>query len=617
LNHIGPALFEVLLLLSLALVLGALAERLRQSAVVGYLLAGMALGPFRDVIVPEGDPIHAVAELGVALLLFTIGLELSWSELLRLGRRPLIAGSTQILGTIAVVAALGAAFGLALAAAVALGAVVCVSSTACTMRELIVRGEFDAQHGRLAVGVLLLQDVAIVPLTLLISVLARGGGGEAGILYPLFRDVVVCALFLGALLVVGNHLLPRLLSLESMRGNRELPILFAIAVALAASIGALQLGISPALGAFVAGIGLGGSPFATQVRADVGPLRTLFLTLFFGSVGMLADLQWIFAHLPLVGAAVVAGVVIKLATAWLGGVLAGAGHRHAFAAGACLANIGEFSFVLAGLAYLGAAGSRGSADGHGPADEASASTALFSDDVYQLVVAVTIATLLATPYLVRSAPRLGERVRDLINRAPGEAGAAGTQRQASAAGERQTPDVLVVGYGPAGRAVALAERGRGHRVVVLDLNRTLVEKARQDGLEAHVGDAALADVLEHHHAGGWDAAVITLPDHRAVRRVIRGLRGLQPELPVAARARYSRYAASLRREGAEPVVDEEEMVGLRLADAVRDAFEHNRPDRKTPAPSGASSAASPNADGEAEAGGESDLDSDRRADGPR
>ena len=239
--------------------------------------------------------------------------------------------------------------GMTWRASIAVGAMIAMSSTAGVLRVLRDRGELDSVHGRYALGILLVQDIAVVPLVLLVTVL---GGSKSGadVAWQLGRSALYGAGLVLVFMVVINRLLPRLLIGWSLWRNRELLLLLAVVTAIGSAWAAHALGLSAALGAFVAGVLLADSPFATQIRADIGGLRTLFVTLFFASIGMLGHPQWTAAHWPLVLATVAAVVVGKAAVAGVSVRLFGGSMKGAAAAGLCLGQIGEFSFMLAGVA---------------------------------------------------------------------------------------------------------------------------------------------------------------------------------------------------------------------------------------------------------------------------
>lgn len=534
-------LLGVLTLLGLAWVLGAVAERLRQNAIVGYLLAGMVLGPHALHWVQSEEQMEILGELGVSLLLFTIGLEFSWPRLRRLGKVALLGGTMQVIATLGVGALIALAFGLAMKTAIVVGAMIALSSTACVLRMLSERAEMDSQHGRGALGVLLLQDIAVVPLVLMTGLFAEGG--TAGEMAKAAATTLGLAIVLiGALWVMFNYVVPWVLGTRIMRKNRELPLLLGVITALGATVAAHEFKISPALGAFTAGLLLGSSPFAVQVQSDVSGLKTLLVTLFFAAVGMYADPEWMAAHWWQI--LVVLGVIVIGKTAIIWGVLSvlRVRSRSALATGLTLAQIGEFSFVLA----------------------KAAQGSVLSDDLFKLMVSATIVSLVLTPYLVMLASRLS------VARDPG-AGERSAGRAGSDAGDGgdDRPLVVVVGFGPAGQTVTRSLVKRNARVIVVDLNPRIAQLAAAEGAEGHHGDASHAEILEHAGMERASAIVVTAPDPRLTIMIVQQARAIGPQAKIVARARYSIWHDRIRDAGAETVIDEEKGMGRRLAASTR------------------------------------------------
>ena len=424
-----------------------------------------------------------------------------------------------------------------------------LSSTACVLSVLQGRAENESPHGRAATGILLMQDVAVLPLTLAVTALASGGTfGSA--MFDLGKTALFAALLVGAFLLLFNVVVPRLLNLREWARNREFPILLAVILALGSTALAHAVGVSPAIGAFLAGVLLAASPFAVQIRADVASLRTALVTLFFASVGLLADPAWAVAHLPLVlgvtllvllGKALVVGGVLSLPVAGLRQA-----PGVAFATGLCVAQVGEFSFVLAGVAAAGA-------------------SPLLDEPAFKLILSVTVLTLLVTPYLISVAPGLaGWLQRVLPHTDWGEL---------SAAEGGAVPKLLVIGFGPAGQRVAAdALEDFPNDVGVLDLNPKAVKTAERYGLPVRIGDATQEEVLLHSGLRQVEAVVITLPDPAIVRRVVEMCRTVCPQVNIVARSRYHAYRWEMMLAGAETVVDEEEEVGRRLAHEARRAL---------------------------------------------
>jgi CPA2 family monovalent cation:H+ antiporter-2 len=536
-------LFDILLLLSTALALGIVCEWLRQSPILGYLAAGTLMGPNALQYISSADEVSALAELGVAMLLFTIGLEFSWHRLRRLGIAALGGGTAQVVVTMGLGAAVALLLGMTTRTALVIGAIVALSSTACVLRLLVSRAEIESIHGRHALGILLVQDVAVVPLVLLVSVL--GGEGTIGQVGIAAVKALGGALGLVLLLsVLIKWVVPLVLRSDSMQRNRDLPILLAIVTGLGSAWGSHRLGLSPALGAFVAGMLLATSPFSTQVRADIASIRTLLVTLFFSSIGMLGDPLWFVQNLPAVLTLVAALILGKACIVWVILRLFRLSHANALATGLCLGQVGEFSFVLA-------AASRGT---------------LIDDNLFALVISATITTLFLTPYLVAFGPRLSvvivsrlHRIR-LINRVV-DAGAADQPLPGSF--------LIIIGFGPAGQVVGQALEPRAGRVSVIDLNPAMIQRAHQLGMKGHIGDAMHADMLEHAGLTSATAVVVTIPDPASALVIVELIRSIAPDVYIIARARYHRFLAELQAGGAHEVIDEERLVGARLATRLR------------------------------------------------
>ena len=563
---------DVLILLVAALLLGTLAEQLRQSAILGYLLAGMIVGPKVLGFVGSSEQVEVIAELGVALLLFTIGLEFSIRRLRRLGTVALLGGSLQVVITLLAAAALAMLMGLDPRASLAVGAIVALSSTACVLRVLVDRTALDSIYGRNALGILLLQDVAVIPLMLMMAALSGSSLKSGGLM--LLRTVALGAVLIGLFYFLFNLVVPRLLHNRRWVVNRELPILLAIVVALGAVVAAHRVEISPAMVAFIAGVLLGESPFAVQIRADVSSVRTLLLTVFFASIGLMGDPIWVMDHWILVAgtvAAIVVGKVLIISTiVRLLRMTAGL----AVATGLCLAQVGEFSFVLAAIAHPCP-----------PLEDVGVQ--LINEDIFNLIISAMIVTLFLTPLLVTAAPHAVNWIEVWCNRrttwkySRSTAGDRASTRFVALETERSSigpPDerdesqgkIFIIGFGPAGQSVAQALLSQ-HRqqIIVIDLNARNTAMAQGQGLAAQLGDASHRDVLEHaqiHRAG---AIVITVPDPQVSRTIIYHCKYLAPSAAIVVRSRYHVLVWELQSAGALEVVDEEENVGLRLAAETR------------------------------------------------
>lgn len=546
-SGVWEGVFQLFALLAAALVIGMLFERFGQSAILGYLIAGMVLGPQVLGVVSRDSGVPVIAELGVSLLLFTIGLEFSARRLLRLGPVASLGGSLQVVATLFLSTGLAMLFGQDLKASLCLGSAVALSSTACVLRLLTDRSEIDSVHGRTALGILLLQDIAVVPLVLFVTMLA-GGGGPSEMIFGLGKAVGLIVAMVAGFRILAGWVIPSVMRQLSLSRDRELLVLLAVVLATGSALAAHALELSPALGAFIAGMMLAESPFSTQIRADVGGLRILFVTLFFASVGMLGDPVWIAGNFPAViglTALIIAGKALVVALVARAFRLPA---RYALATGLALAQVGEFGVVIAGIAKSGG---------------------VLEDEPFRLLVSATLLTLFSTPLLVRIARPAGRRLEDWLMRS----------RKATTDGDAHTnpsPDsrlVFIIGFGPAGQRVATdLDQMENISCLVIDLRPANIDLAKSMGLHAVLGDATHLEFLIHQGIEQADAAIITVPDHRTVVRLVGSIRQLGDDIAIVARARYHAFTDEVIEAGASVTVDEEQVTGRRLIAATREVL---------------------------------------------
>ncbi len=527
---------DVVILLFVALFLGIVSERLKQNAIIGYLLAGLLLGPSGAGWVRSVEEVRTLAELGVALLLFTIGTEFSLKRLRELGRLATLGGTLQVLATGVSVALISAWLGLPISESVAVGAVLSVSSTTVVLRVLLDRAELDSAHGRNALGILLLQDLAIVPLVLLMSLIGKGAGGWVSLGHLGLR-LSAGVVLIAAIYAAGRRFYPHLLRFASAQSNRELPVILSVAICLGTTYASHAVGLSPMLGAFAGGILIAESPFAEQVRADLGALRAVFVTLFFTSAGMLAVMP---SGAGLVNLVLLVLAILGIKTLW-GGVVVRLFHqsnRVALATGLVLAQIGEFSFVVL---------------------QAGSQEGVISDSTFQMVQAASVTTLLLTPYLIVAASHVARTVAGISARAREE----GMSPAVVNEGGDNNGSVIVVGYGPAGRNVVRQIRSAGVPVVILEMNPRASGPHSSD-VPIKFGDATRSEILRHVRLGEARALIVTVPDPKTAELIIRQARLVAPHVVIYARARYRNFASQLKQAGADHIVDEEGLVGDRL-----------------------------------------------------
>ncbi len=508
---------DLVLVYAVALALIIVAGRLRIPPVIALILAGVVSGPSALEFIESAEEVDQLAEVGIVLLLFTVGLDFPVGELRRIWKSVIAGGALQVGLTAAVVTPFAQALGLGLRPAIFVGLFLALSSTAIVLRELGRYNRLDSPAGRITTGVLLFQDLAVVLLLLAAPILAGavrlnavpGVLGRAG-------------LALVSILAVGRLVLPALFRLVTASGQREaFPLAVLVASVGTAVLGA-ALGVSMALGAFLAGLVLAGSEFSHQAHAEVRPLRDLLTSLFFISLGMLIDISAFAQNVPIVVAIAMAAVLLKAAVAGVSLRLASTPMRVAAISSLALAQVGEFSFVLGRDALeLG----------------------VLSTDTWQLLLPASILTMLAAPTLVAFGPAAAEWLRP--------AGAPGVPADAAREGH-----VLVLGFGVGGRLVAAALREFGTPYHILDLNGGAVREARAAGLPISYGDGTLLDTLEAFGAARARAVVVVLSDPDAAMKVVRTMKGLAPQTPVLVRARYRLEAMRLQEAGAIAVAEE-------------------------------------------------------------
>lgn len=531
----GPFLYQTVVLLGAAVGVVLLSHRLRIPTVVGLLLTGILIGPSGLGWIDSVEEVELLAEIGVALLLFVIGLELSFGQLRDLKRPFLLGGSVQALLTLGAAAAWAWAWGASAPEAAFFGFVAILSSTAMVLKIYADRRETESPQGRLVLSILLFQDLLIVPLIVVTPLLAGTTGGSPLDLASRFGLALAV---IGAVFVGARWVLPRLLHLLVGTRTREVLVLGALAICLSMAWLTYELGFSLALGAFLAGLLVSESEYSHQVIADVGPFRDVLTSVFFVSVGMLVDLDAAGALLPSILGTAAVLVVLKALAAAAAVKILGFPARIATIVGLGLAQIGEFSFVLL---------------------EVGRSSGLLADRGFQLLLSVAVLTLAVTPALIRVAPAAGR----LWNRLPRRRGPESAEEVLDAE-EAPRGHVVVVGFGAAGRILSRVLAEVRIPYVVVELNSETVRRGRREGLPILYGDATRREVLE---AAGIERAgmvVFVISDPWALERAVGLCRRLNPEIRILVRTRRVAEIERLRASGADEVIAEEFETGIEL-----------------------------------------------------
>jgi CPA2 family monovalent cation:H+ antiporter-2 len=523
-------LADLILTYAVALLLVVTLARARVPTIVAFMLAGVVAGPSGIRIISTPEEVEMLAEIGIVLLLFTVGLDFSLAAIRLIWRTILTAGALQIAGTAALVAAtLALLLRVPVQLAIFIGLFVALSSTAIVLKGLAERNELASPHGRLTVGILLLQDLAIVVLLLLVPILS-GKTPLSAAPMALGRALLAIVFVAGA----SRVLLPALLRFVTASRRREaFPLAILVASVGTAWLGSL-IGLSMAVGAFLAGLMLAESEFSHQAYAEVRPVRDVLSGLFFISLGMLIDLPAVMAQLPLVLGVALAIIVGKASVATGSLAASMSPIRIAIIAGIGLAQVGEFSFILG---------------------RAGVEAGLLPSAMWQTLLGASIATMVATPTLLAVAPSVAswlstDRSRQLGDRSAGI--------------PPLSNHVIVLGFGIGGRLVARSLRDLGVPYLILELNGATVRRAMAQGERIFYGDATSPVSLQ---AAGIDEAVAIvslLSDPDAAERMVKAAREISPTLPIVVRTRYRAEADRLQARGATVAVAEELEASLEV-----------------------------------------------------
>jgi monovalent cation:H+ antiporter-2, CPA2 family len=508
-----PLLPELVVIVLVGVAASLLLSKLRLPSAAGLLLAGAVVGPFGLGLVKESKAIEVLAEVGVVLLLFTIGLEFSLERFVRIARLVVFGGSLQVFLTSAMAFGLARLMEFSVAQAIFFGFVFALSSTAIVLRGLADRGETDAPHGRFIVGVLIFQDLCVVPMVLIIPILA-GTTGE-GVALPLAIALGKAVAVVLGTLVVARVVVPRFFGLVDAAGSREVFLLAVLGICIGTAWLTSLAGLSLALGAFLGGMVVAGTQFGHRAMGEILPLRDVFTAVFFVSMGMLFDAHVAVSEPLSVVGLTLAFVLGKAVLATIAALAMRFPARAAVIAGFGLAQFGEFGFVLVQVA-----------------DRAGV---VETGDIQPLLAAGIISMFL-TPVLMQVSPHItaGELLLRPLERLLGARGVDEVKEHESALCDH----VIVVGYGVAGRLVSQALRRSGIPYVILELNSETVRKASSDGEHIYYGDISSAEALLHAGVKEARAVVVLINDPTAARRGLETLKRAAPEVPVLMRTRY-------------------------------------------------------------------------------
>ena len=512
----------------------AIAVRLGQSAILGYVAAGVLIGPYTAGPVAQAETVAALADVGLVFLLFAVGLQLSLRDLVRVGKIAVIGGTLEVIGMIVIGYLVALAMGFKPLEALFFGAFISQSSSTVIAKILGERGELDAPHGHIALGWATLQDLSTIVLVVLLGALSMGGdlAGDLGL--ALGKAV----LFMLILLPLGLRVLPWVFERIALLRHREVFVLSVVAVALGTAFVSEFFGLSLALGAFLAGLLVSESDISHHVLGELAPLRDVFAGLFFVSIGMLIDPGFVAGAVVLVLIAVLLTVPVKGALVAGLSFLLGSPARTAVLAGAVLAQAGEFSFLLARVGI---------------------EAGVVGDEMFSLMLASAGVSIVLAPPINRYAPDVLRRL-DLRY---GGRGREPSELQADTRPARR--HAIICGYGRVGRLVGAALERRGFSYLVIEVDPRICRELRDRGIPVVQGLSENPRNLARADLSRGTVAVVTVPDPFALQQTVHYLRRDHPRLPIIARARTAAERSLLQREGVGEIVVAETEVALEMA----------------------------------------------------
>jgi CPA2 family monovalent cation:H+ antiporter-2 len=515
-------------------------HRLHMASIVGYLIAGVLLGPSMFGVVGDVELIEVLAEFGVILLLFSLGIEFSLEELLKVRRVVFLGGSLQVLLTFLAVM-LGTLFlGATVREGIFFGFLVSLSSTVIVLKVLSERAEVDAPQGRISVALLIFQDLSVVLMMLLVPLLSTAhetSGLELAL--TLFKALSL----VGVIILAARVAVPRLLYHVVQTRSRELFLISVVLICFGTAWITSLAGLSLALGAFLAGLVISESEYGYQAFSEILPLRDLFNILFFVSIGMLLNVHAVLQQFPLIISAVLAILFIKFATSTLTTIALGYPLRIAVLVGVALAQIGEFSFVLSktGLSYN-----------------------LISDGEYQVFLATAIITMMLTPVMIQKSNRLSE----LVEKLPAPEKFKRIREVREDTFKEKENHVIIIGFGLNGRNLSKVLSATHIPFTVIEMNPETVRIEKKQGTPILYGDATQEAVLKHANIEKAHTVVIAIPDAAATRRIVELARRINLTAYIIARTRYISEVKPLYKLGADDVIPEEFETSIEIFSRV-------------------------------------------------
>ena len=529
---------DIAIIFGLAIIVLQICHRIKLPAIIGFLVTGALVGPHGLHLLKSVHEVELLAEIGVVLLLFTIGLEFSLKELFRLKRQVLIGGSLQVFFTIIVTAIIFIfGFGLPANRAIFIGFLMALSSTAIVLRLYQERAELDTAHGENILAILIFQDIIIILLMLLTPFLAGAGGKGFELAKSLLFMMFKAGVILGFVLLASRYLVPHALFLVAKTRSREMFLLSIVVICLLTAWLTSLAGLSLGLGAFLAGLVISESEYGTAALGNMTPFRDIFMSFFFVSIGMLLDVRIVLTHPAAIGLLAAGIIILKFGLVLIITILLGVSLRSALLTAFALAQVGEFSFVLSkfGLEHNFLVGQR-----------------------YQFFLAVAVITMAITPFLVSFSPKLVEIIMRLPFPDKMKRGLASlTEAEDVQETKNLQNHIIIIGYGLNGRNLTKAAISANIPYIIIETNPETVRKERKEGKNILYGDATHVPVLQHAGINNARVVVVAISDYVATRQITRQIKELNPFLHLIVRTRFVSEIGPLSELGADEIIPEE------------------------------------------------------------
>ncbi|MDY7031413.1 MAG: cation:proton antiporter [Thermodesulfobacteriota bacterium] len=525
-----PLLNNIVIIFGLSIFVLFVCNRLRVPPIIGFFLTGIFVGPYGLGLVKVVHEVEILAEIGVVLLLFAIGIEFSLERLLQIKKSVLMGGSLQVLLTFLATAFIVRFLGQAYGNAVFIGFLVALSSTAIVLRLIQERAEVDSPHGRTILGILIFQDIIVIPM-MLITPLLVGAEGKLGSSFLIMAAKGISIILL--VIVTTKWIAPWVLFQIARTRNQEIFLLSIVVICFGVAWLSFKAGLSLALGAFLAGLIISETEYSHQALGNILPFRDVFTTFFFISIGMMLDVGFVFQKPVIILISALSVLVVKTFIAGLVTILLGLPLRTGILVGLALSQIGEFSFILSRAGIQ-----------HG----------LLSENIYQMFLAVSVLTMAATPFILMLSPRIA----DMILRLPmPKRIISGIHPVTDIDVEDKANHLVIIGFGVNGRNVARAAKIAGIPYTIIEMNPETVQREKAKGEPIHYGDATWEAVLHIVNIQEVRIVVIAINDPTATRRITEVIRRITPKAHLIVRTRYLQEMKPLYELGADDVIPEE------------------------------------------------------------